>query len=104
MSVLRKHDSRNMAELIHISAILNDLSKTPQIKKVWDFKRIVGSWRTIGSPMNSCSSPTRFENGILYIKCKDGIWAQELSMMKEKILVKLNGLQEIKVKEIRFYI
>ncbi|GMT43947.1 MAG: hypothetical protein IEMM0003_0766 [bacterium] len=104
MPVLRKYDLRNMAELIHISAILDDLSKTPQIKKVWDFKRIADSWKTIGSPMSSCSSPKRFENGILYIKCKDGIWAQELSMIKEKILAKLNGLQEIKIKEIRFYI
>jgi|GEM_PF-2714062 len=93
-----------MAELKHISVLLDEFKKTDEMQKISDFINIIDSWKVIGGSISSCSVPEKFENGCLYIKCKDGIWAQELSMMKEQILNKLNKINKKKIKDIRFYI
>lgn len=81
------------------------MENEPGFKKACRMREICRCWALLGQPMNSCSVPVGLRYGTLFIKCKDSIWAQELSMMKNQIYDKLKpALKDIKIDRMIFHI
>lgn len=107
MSILRLFAGRSLAiiGLTRISDILSNMKDEPGFKKAYKMRRICKCWQLLGQPMSSCSAPVGFRYNTLFVKCKDSIWAQELSMMKDQICDKLKPcLKDIKIDKMVFHI
>ena len=56
----------------------------------------------VGEKIAAATKPTRVRDGILYVNCKDSLWAQELHFLRPTIVQKLNKRIGTKaIKEIR---
>lgn len=61
-------------------------------------------WRKIiGNPVKKNTYVYKYSGGILYIKCRSAVWANELSMLREEILHRLHTEGNCpEIKELRF--
>jgi len=68
----------------------------------WEFK-ISNAWGKVNKAnVAENASPEKLTGGILYINAKNSAWAQQISIMKTEIILKLNAfLGESVIKDIR---
>ncbi|MFC1560237.1 DUF721 domain-containing protein [Candidatus Margulisiibacteriota bacterium] len=89
----------------HIGKILEVNAKNaPAISRVLDEVRVFSAWeKAVSGKIAANSSPEKFVAGTLYLKAKSSTWAQELSLIKETLLEKMNSVlgQEV-IRDMKF--
>ncbi len=69
---------------------LGDL--TAAIAPVTTLARVQAVWRDVaGEAVAREALPTSERDGILTVTCRASVWAQELALMSEELLARLNG-------------
>ncbi len=83
-----------------LTAILTDRGwggalKEHKVFAVWD--------ETVGSKISDNTRPVRINRGVLVVAVSNPVWTQELSLMKDTIIQRLNDrLGEVIIRDIRF--
>lgn len=87
-----------------IGTILEDVVKGMGIKKKIEGNKVFKVWdEVVGDIIEKNTEPYFFKKGILFIGTTSSVWAQELSMMKQCLIKKVNDcFKKEKVKDIRF--
>jgi len=87
-----------------IGTILGDVIKRMGIKKKIEGNKVFKVWdEVVGDIIVKNTKAYFFKKGILFIGTTNSVWAQELSMMKQCLIKKINDcLKKEKVKDIRF--
>lgn len=67
------------------------------IKSDWD--KIIGE--ALGAKFQKKSETINLRNGVLYVRCKNAVWASELQMKKETILSIIQK-SKMPIKQIKF--
>jgi len=82
-----------------ISQILEKLFRDPKLRPYFIEGAIATRWpQVVGEHIASVAKPVRYENGALFVKVASAAWRNELSMMSQEIIDKLNesfGRKEI---------
>ena len=74
-----------------ISHILDKIFRDPQLRPHFIEGAIATRWpRVVGQPIASVAKPVKYENGVLIVKVVSAPWRNELSMMSQDIIDKLN--------------
>ncbi len=88
----------------HISSIIHKILKNSGKEHLYYEGLIRINWSNfVGDIIASNSIPDRVQNNILYIKCVNSAWKQEIFFFKDKIKTRINTfldkelLQDIKV-------
>lgn len=72
-------------------------------KKLREYEAVTRWEEIVGDQIARVSSPSGIEKGVLVVKVNNGPWRNELSLMKEAIIGKINAsLGEKVVRDIRF--
>lgn len=87
-----------------IGSIIEGIIKDTDIKRRLNESRIFNNWKEIvGSEISKKTRPERISRGTLYLSVTTSIWANELSLMSDKLIEKINSfIGEEVVKKIRF--
>ena len=83
-----------------ISGILKNRGWEPKVRE----HRVFPIWeKVVGKDIAKNSAPNRIDRGLLVVVTKNPTWTQQLTMMKKKIIDKINvELDDEIVKDIRF--
>ena len=74
-----------------ISHILDKLFRDPKLRPYFIEGAIATRWpRVMGQHIASVAKPIKYENGVLFVKVSSASWRNELSMMSQEIIDKLN--------------
>jgi len=79
--------------IVQIKEILSEvLKESPGMPRVLEEHKIASAWGKI-NPANVAenSSPEKLVGGVLYINAKNSAWAQQISISKAEIILKLNA-------------
>jgi len=89
-----------------MKSILSDVLDNSDLGKKVKRYRVFNHWdEIVGKDIGKKTSPERFIKDCLYINVENPTWSNELSMMSEQLILKINSfLKENIVKEIRFKI
>jgi len=72
--------------------VLDGLARKSGVFSEIKVRMILDSWEEIiDPPLNKKVKPVALKGGVLYLLCRDPIWAQELRFYKEDILTKLKS-------------
>jgi predicted nucleic acid-binding Zn ribbon protein len=84
-----------------LSSALGDL--TASISPATRLARIQGVWEQAAGPAIAGSArPTAERDGVLTVTCGAAVWAQELDLMADSLIARLNGaLGEEAIRELR---
>ena len=65
--------------------------------------RVQGAWEgAVGPAIAAAARPTGERNGVLTVTCEAAVWAQELELMSDELLARINdALGAILVRELR---
>jgi predicted nucleic acid-binding Zn ribbon protein len=87
-----------------IGSIIEGIIKDTDIKKRLNESRIFTDWKEIvGSEISKKTRPERISTGTLYLSVTTSIWANELSLMSDMLIEKINSyVGEEVVRKIRF--
>lgn len=86
-----------------ISDILPNVLKKLKIKKQIEQYKALPIWEeVVGKAISINTKPLFIKNGILFVLVDDPIWHQELELLKNQILDKINEKIEIKLAGIKF--
>jgi hypothetical protein len=78
-------------DFIRINSTVGAAIDRPEIIRAALAIRAMKHWdEIVGASMAEKSWPDKFDGHILWVACTGSAWAQELRMMRESILVKLN--------------
>lgn len=93
-----------MGEIENIGSIIEDVIKKMDIRRKMNISNIFNRWEEIvGAEICKKAKPERITRGILYISVTTSTWANELSLMSEQLIKKINSfIGEEVVKNIRF--
>jgi predicted nucleic acid-binding Zn ribbon protein len=81
-----------------LSVALRDF--TNDLAPMTTLGRVQEVWpRATGSAISLAAMPTSEHNGILTVTCEASVWAQELDLMSEELIARLNS--ELGAAEIR---
>ena len=81
-----------MSKALPISEILASVFRDLGLTKKLSRQRAVVDWAdVVGARVASHSRALRMEGGLLFVGVDSSVWAQELSLMKRRILRELNG-------------
>ncbi len=86
-----------------ISEIIERIIETnPRLSKLKLFS-VKTAWRkAVGEILEKKAKVVGFENGILFVECRDPLWLSEIHFRKKRIVEKMNAiLGEGVVKDIR---
>jgi predicted nucleic acid-binding Zn ribbon protein len=65
-----------------------------RVQEIWE--------RTVGSAIALAAVPTSEHNGVLTVTCEASVWAQELDLMAEELIARLNSaLGAAEIRELR---
>jgi len=83
-----------------LGKIIDGNAEMPRVS--WEFK-ISNAWGKVNQAnVAENASPEKLTGGILYVNAKNSAWAQQISIMKPEIILKLNAfLGESVIKDIR---
>jgi len=63
------------------------------------------SWRRlVGEPLARRSFVYRLEHDTLLVGVENNVWMQELVLLKQDLLQRLNRLPNVRIKDIRFFL
>ncbi|MEG1574306.1 MAG: DUF721 domain-containing protein [Bacteroidales bacterium] len=80
-------------ETLHISEIIPGILKQQRIDVKLDETAVAGGWEgVVGSQMSSYTKSVYVRNGTLYVEMTSSVARGELSMSRNIIIDKLNGL------------
>ncbi len=83
---------RSLASALHeLTGTLAPASTLARVQEVWE--------RTAGDAIAACASPTGERDGVLSVTCNAAVWAQELNLMADELIARLN--QELGAERIR---
>lgn len=87
-----------------IGNIIKDLISNSKIGREINKYNLFNHWQEIvGEEISKKSKPTRLKRGILFVSVSSSTWANELSLMSDQLVGKINSfLKEKVVNEIRF--
>jgi predicted nucleic acid-binding Zn ribbon protein len=87
-----------------IGSIIKYIIKDSDIKHRLNESKIFNHWKEIvGTEIFKKTKPERISGGTLYVSATTSIWANELSLMSDKLIEKINSfIGEEVVKKIRF--
>ncbi len=93
-----------MGEFEDIGSIIGDVIKDLNIGSRLNISNIFNCWEEIvGSEIYKKAKPEKITRGILYISVTTSTWANELSLMSNQLIEKINSfIGEEVVKSIRF--
>ncbi len=93
-----------MKKIEDIGSIIGDVIKKSNMERKLNISKIFNHWKDIvGSEIYKKSKPERIAGGILYVRVSTSIWANELSLMSDKLIEKINSfIGEKVVESIRF--
>ena len=65
--------------------------------------RVQGGWEgAVGPALAAAARPTGERNGVLTVTCEAAVWAQELELMSDELLARINdALGAVLVRELR---
>ena len=88
-----------------VGQILKDTLKHRRLDKRIQQELAAGSWAdVVGAKAASASRPEMIRDGTLLVACKNASWAQELTLLKERIVQELNKRAGSKViTDVRFF-
>jgi predicted nucleic acid-binding Zn ribbon protein len=73
-----------------LSATLRDFTK--RLAPATTLARVQEVWeRTTGSAIAQAAQPTAERSGVLTVTCEASVWAQELDLIAEEIVARLNA-------------
>ena len=74
-----------------ISNILDKIFRDPKLRPYFIEGAIATRWpRLMGPHIASVAKPTKYEDGVLFVKVVSAVWRNELSMMSQDMIDKLN--------------
>lgn len=84
--------------------ILETIFRDPELREQFLASLITTSWsRAVGKQIAEISEPLYFKDGRLFVKVKSAAWRQELSMMRQEIIERINrNIERNVVNEIVF--
>ncbi len=87
-----------------IRSIIGDVVKRSNMRQRLNISNIFNHWEEIvGTEIYKKTKPERITGGTLYLSVSTSIWANELSLMSDKLIEKINSfIGEEVVKNIRF--
>ena len=87
-----------------IGSIIGDIVKKSNMSHGIKISNIFNHWEDIvGTEIYKKTKPKRITRGTLYVSVSTSIWANELSLMSDKLIEKINSfIGEEVVKSIRF--
>lgn len=87
-----------------IRSIIGDIVKKSNMRQRLNISNIFNHWEEIvGTEIYKKTKPERITGGTLYLSVSTSIWANELSLMSDKLIEKINSfIGEEVVKNIRF--
>ncbi len=88
----------NNSRTTHIGDIIGDILKNPEIERGLDEERICASWGSVvGEEIASMTKGISCRNGIFYVTCTSAVVRNKLSMNKEGLISRLNGVVDKKI-------
>ncbi len=93
-----------MKKLDDIGSIIKDVVENSGMKSKLNISKIFNRWKEIvGDEICKKTEPVRITRGTLYVSVSTSTWANELSLMSEQLVKKINSFigKEV-VKDIRF--
>ncbi len=93
-----------MDEIENIGDILGKLVKDLNMDKKMKVFKIFNHWEDIvGQQIAEKSKPEKLKDGILFVSVASSTWANELNLMSQQLILKVNSFTGLKViKDIRF--
>lgn len=87
-----------------IGSIIKGIIKDADVRQRLTESKIFIHWKEIvGTEISKKAKPERISRGTLYVSVTTSIWANELSLMSDKLIEKINSfIGEGLVKKIRF--
>ncbi|MHB8241127.1 MAG: DciA family protein [Solirubrobacteraceae bacterium] len=84
-----------------LASALGDL--TASISPATKLARVQGIWEQVAGPAIACSArPSAERDGVLTVSCEAAVWAQELDLMADALIARLNAaLGEEAIRELR---
>ncbi len=74
-----------------LGQILEKIFRDPKYRSYFIEGLISGVWnRAVGAQIAAVAKPLSYENGVLQVRVESAAWRNELSMMSEEIIQKLN--------------
>ncbi len=90
-----------MGELTHIEEALKQAIKSPDLLATIKVKT---AWkRALGEAAAENAQPIRVNKGVLTVRAKDSVWANQLAMMKDEMRRKLLDAASVDIEDIRFF-
>ncbi len=81
------------AEFERVDRILDRLTAKIGIASRLESEKAVVLWEeAVGDKIAKKTKAQAINNGVLYVQASNSMWIQELSLLKESIIQKLNGL------------
>jgi predicted nucleic acid-binding Zn ribbon protein len=69
--------------LSDLTAALAPASTLARVQEIWG--------ETVGPAIAACASPTAERAGVLTVACEAAVWAQELDLMADALIPRLNA-------------
>ncbi len=93
-----------MKKIEDIGSIIKDVVKSSGMKSNLNISNIFNRWKEIvGDEICKKAKPFRITRGILYVSVATSTWANELNLMSDQLIKKINSfIGEEVVKGIRF--
>lgn len=84
-------------------ALQESLERQGLVRRIRE-QEVLQRWdELVGTAIANHAQPTRLRNGVLWIEVRDAAWRQELTMMRNGLVEKINdALGTSVVKDIRF--
>ncbi|MFQ3549997.1 MAG: DUF721 domain-containing protein [Armatimonadota bacterium] len=87
-----------------VSGIIHTALKDKGMKKTFlEAKAIAGYQEVVGKQIADASIPEKIQDGVLFVCCKSSSWSNELTLLKNEIIKKMNSyVGEKIIKDIKF--
>jgi predicted nucleic acid-binding Zn ribbon protein len=92
---MRKPAPRSLSVALEgLTATLAPATTLARVQEVWE--------RTTGAAIASAAQPAGERDGVLTVRCEAAVWAQELTLMADDLVPRLNAaLGEQLIRELR---
>lgn len=98
-----KFNRKRQNHTIHFQNLVSSIVDEYKLEKLFTIERLQGIWsEIIGDIMSTHAVPYKLHHGILFIAVDHPVYANEMIMMKDMILQKINSIGSLShIKDIR---